>query len=67
MDGDSNPDQGITDEDSNPDESSFLQVDSNPNEVIDVESNVENIQCNAREKTPPIIVKNEQEAYDLYN
>ncbi|KAM1001400.1 hypothetical protein ACFX10_007928 [Malus domestica] len=93
MDGDSNPDQGITDEDSNPDESSFLQVDSNPNEgsflqvdsnsdeVIDVESNVENIQCNAREKTPPIvslkesyagdlygkIVKNEQEVYDLYN
>ncbi|KAM1494927.1 hypothetical protein ACFXTO_029710 [Malus domestica] len=66
MDGDSNPDQGITDEHSNPDESSFLQVDSNPNEVIDVESNVENIQCNAREKTPAIIVKNEQEAYDLY-
>ncbi|KAB2620597.1 protein FAR1-RELATED SEQUENCE 5-like [Pyrus ussuriensis x Pyrus communis] len=51
------------------------------NAVIDIESNVENIQCNAREKTPPIvsleesyvgdlygkIVKNEQEAYDLYN
>ncbi|KAM1247950.1 hypothetical protein ACFX2J_043831 [Malus domestica] len=59
MDGDSNPDQGITDGDSNPDESSFLQVDSNPDEgsflqvdsnpdqVINVEGNVENIQCNA--------------------
>ncbi|KAB2599980.1 protein FAR1-RELATED SEQUENCE 5-like [Pyrus ussuriensis x Pyrus communis] len=81
MDGDLNPDQGITDGDSNPDEGSFLQVASNPDEVIDIESNVENIQCNAREKTPPIvsleesyagdlygkIVKNEQEAYDLYN
>ncbi|TQD96274.1 hypothetical protein C1H46_018040 [Malus baccata] len=49
MDGDSNPDQGITDEDSNPDESSFLQVDSNPNEgsFLQVDSNPD------EEKTKP--------------